>query len=153
MLRVTHVKITSDMKHLELSERQRELLLKTLEIYKRDKIFEKAAASAPQFQKRLMALADHPLVGEARGMGLVGGVELSADKRSKTPFDPKRMVGPKLVGFAQAEGLIVRPIGDVISICPPLVIKPSEIDELFDKLGVALNKTLDWAKGEQLLAA
>ena len=127
--------------------------IKTLEIYKRDRIFETAAKNAPQFQKRLHALADHPLVGETRGLGLVGGVELSADKRSKTPFDPKKLVGPKLVGFAQAGGLIVRPIGDVISICPPLVIKPAEIDELFDKLAVALDKTLDWAKGEQLLAA
>ncbi len=41
----------------------------------------------------------------------------------------------------------------MISICPPLIIKPAEIDELFDKLQVALDKTLDWAKGEQLLAA
>ena len=43
--------------------------------------------------------------------------------------------------------------GDVISICPPLIIQPAEIDELFDKLGKALDKTLDWAKSEQLLAA
>ena len=43
--------------------------------------------------------------------------------------------------------------GDVISICPPLIIKPAEIDELFDKLTSALNKTLDWAKREQLLRA
>jgi 4-aminobutyrate--pyruvate transaminase len=127
--------------------------VKTLEIYKRDKIFETAAARAPQFQKRLMALGDHPLVGEARGMGLVGGLELSADKRGKTPFDPKKLVGAQVVKHAQDEGLIVRPIGDTISICPPLVIKPAEIDELFDKLEVALDKTLDWAKREQLLAA
>jgi 4-aminobutyrate--pyruvate transaminase len=127
--------------------------VKTLEIYKRDKIFEAAAARAPQFQKRLMALGDHPLIGEARGMGMVGGLELSADKRSKTPFDPKKLVGAQVVKHAQDEGLIVRPIGDTISICPPLVIKEAEIDELFDKLEVALNKTLDWAKREQLLAA
>jgi 4-aminobutyrate--pyruvate transaminase len=127
--------------------------IKTLEIYKRDKIFETAAARAPQFQKRLMALGDHPLIGEARGMGMVGGLELSADKRSKTPFDPKKLVGAQVVKYAQDEGLIVRPIGDTISICPPLVIKEAEIDELFDKLEVALNKTLDWAKREQLLAA
>jgi 4-aminobutyrate--pyruvate transaminase len=127
--------------------------IKTLEIYQRDKIFETAAARAPQFQKRLMALGDHPLVGEARGMGMVGGLELSADKRSKTPFDPKKLVGAQVVKHAQDEGLIVRPIGDTISICPPLVIKEAEIDELFDKLEVALDKTLDWAKREQLLAA
>ncbi|MEN3380737.1 MAG: 4-aminobutyrate---pyruvate transaminase, partial [Hyphomicrobiales bacterium] len=127
--------------------------VKTLEIYQRDKIFETAATRMPQFQKRLMALGDHPLIGEARGMGMVGGLELSADKRSKTPFDPKKMVGAQVVKHAQDEGLIVRPIGDTISICPPLVIKPAEIDELFDKLAVALDKALDWAKREQLLAA
>jgi 4-aminobutyrate--pyruvate transaminase len=59
-----------------------------------------------------------------------------------------------VVRNAEAEGLIVRFIaGDVISICPPLIIKPAEIDELFDKLARALDKTLDWAKREQLLAA
>ena len=94
-------------------------------------------AGDAELRKRLMAFADHPLVGEARGMGLVGGLELSADKRSKTPFDPKKLVGAQVVKHAQDEGLIVRPIGDTISICPPLVIKPAEIDELFDKLEVA----------------
>src|SRR3954452_7326757 len=128
--------------------------IKTLEIYKRDKIFETAAARAPQFQKRLATLSDHPLVGEARGMGLVGAIELAAHKPSKKPFDAQRGLGARVIANAQAEGLIVRFIaGDVISICPPLIIKPAEIDELFDKLTTALDKTLDWAKREQLLAA
>jgi len=128
--------------------------VKTLEIYKRDKVFETAAKNTPQFQKRLMALGDHPLVGEARGMGLVGAIELAGDKRAKKPFDPKKGVGAAVVRNAEAEGLIVRVIaGDIISVCPPLIIKPAEIDELFDKLSRALDKTLDWAKREQLLAA
>jgi 4-aminobutyrate--pyruvate transaminase len=128
--------------------------VKTLEIYQRDKIIEGAAARAPQFQQRLKALGDHPLVGETRGLGLVGAIELAAHKSRKAPFDPQKGVGARVVGNAQAEGLIVRFIaGDVISICPPLIIKPAEIDELFDKLGRALDKTLDWAKQEQLLAA
>ena len=128
--------------------------VKTLEIYQRDKIVEMAAARSPQFQKRLHALADHPLVGEVRGMGMVGAIELAAEKASKTPFDAKKGLGARVVANAQAEGLIVRFIsGDVISICPPLIIQPAEIDELFDKLGKALDKTLDWAKSEQLLAA
>ena len=128
--------------------------VKTLEIYQRDKIVEMAAARSPQFQKRLNALADHPLVGEVRGMGLVGAIELAADKASKTPFDAKKGLGARVVANAQAEGLIVRFIaGDVISICPPLIIQPAEIDELFDKLSRALDRTLDWAKSEQLLAA
>ena len=87
-------------------------------------------------------------------MGLVGAIELAADKASKTPFDAKKGLGARVVANAQAEGLIVRFIaGDVISICPPLIIQPAEIDELFDKLTRALDKTLDWAKSEQLLAA
>src|SRR5690242_11625180 len=81
--------------------------VKTLEIYQRDKIIETAAARAPQFQKRLHALADHPLVGEARGMGLVGAVELAVHKPERTPFDPKKGVGAQVVRNAEAEGLIV----------------------------------------------
>jgi 4-aminobutyrate--pyruvate transaminase len=128
--------------------------LKTLEIYQRDRIVERAAALAPQFQKRLAALADHPMVGEARGAGLVGAIELVADKASKRSCDLTRGVGARCVAFAQDEGLIVRFIsGDVVSICPPLIISATEIDDLFDRLGRALDKTLDWAKREQLLAA
>jgi 4-aminobutyrate--pyruvate transaminase len=128
--------------------------LKTLEIYARERIVERAARMAPQFQARLQALGQHPLVGEARGLGLVGAVELVADKKAKRSFEPKAAVGPRTVAFAEAEGLIVRFLpGDVVSICPPLIISPAEIDELFDRLGRALDRTLDWARRERLLAA
>ena len=60
--------------------------LKTLEIYERDKIFDKAAALAPQFQARLAKFSDHPMVGEARGMGLIGAVELVSNKTRKSPL-------------------------------------------------------------------
>jgi 4-aminobutyrate--pyruvate transaminase len=126
--------------------------LKTLEVYEREGLVEKAARMTPQFQARLNALAEHPLVGEARGYGLVGAVEMVADKRSKRSFDPKAGVGPRAMAHAEAEGLLVRFLpGDVISVCPPLVIAPTEIDELFDRLGRALDRTLDWAKRERLV--
>ena len=106
----------------------------------------------PQFQARLAALAAHPLVGEARGYGLVGAVELVADKATKRSFDPKAGVGPRAAAFAEEEGLILRFLaGDVLSLCPPLVITPQEIDELFDRLTRALDRTLDWATRERLL--
>jgi len=128
--------------------------LKTLEIYRRDRVIEAAAAKAPQFQARLHAFADHALVGEARGLGLIGGLELVADKRTKQPFDPKKAVAAYCVRAAEQNGLIVRSIGgDTVSICPPLIISASEIDDLFDRLGRALDQTLDWARREQLLAA
>jgi 4-aminobutyrate--pyruvate transaminase len=125
--------------------------LKAIEIYARDRIIETAAARAPQFQARLKALGEHPLVGEARGLGLIGGVELVADKSTKRSFDPQHGVGARTVQFAEAEGLIVRSVlGDVLTLSPPLIISPQETDELFDKLSRALDKTLDWTRRERL---
>ena len=84
-------------------------------------------------------------------MGLVGGIELVADKASKRSFDAKSGVGPRAVRFAEEEGLIVRFIaGDIISICPPLIIAPAEIDALFDRMTRALDRTLDWVKRERV---
>jgi 4-aminobutyrate--pyruvate transaminase len=125
--------------------------VKTLEIYARDRLFEAAAQKAPQFQARLRRLGQHALVGEARGQGLIGAVELTADKASKRSFDPKAGVAPQAVRLAEEEGLIVRSLaGDAVSVCPPLVITPAEIDELFDRLGRALDRTLDWVRRERL---
>ena len=125
--------------------------LKALDIYARERIADAVARKVPRFQARLAALGEHPLVGEARGLGLVGGIELVADKRSKRSFDPKAAVAPAVVGFAQEEGLIVRFLaGDIVSICPPLIITPQEIDELFDRLGRALDRAAQWVRAQRL---
>jgi 4-aminobutyrate--pyruvate transaminase len=125
--------------------------LKAIEIYARERVVERAAERTPQFQARLSALGRHPLVGEARGLGLIGGLELVADKTSKRSFAPQHGVGGRAVQFAEAEGLIVRAVlGDVVTLCPPLVISAEEIDELFDRLTRALDKTLDWVTRERL---
>ncbi len=128
--------------------------LKTIEIYARDRIIEKAAKRAPLFQARLTALNQHPLVGEARGIGLIGGVELVADKASKRSFDPQHGVGAQVVRFAEQEGLIVRVVaGDVLTLSPPLVIGATQIEELFNRLTRALDKALDWVTRERLTQA
>jgi 4-aminobutyrate--pyruvate transaminase len=127
--------------------------LKTIEIYERENTIGHVRTVTPRFQERLKALADHPLIGEARGMGLVGAVEPVADKASKRSFDPKQGVGPKVVAFAQEEGLIVRAIGDSIAICPPMVISESEIDALFDRLAIALDRAEAWVSQQGLRAA
>lgn len=94
----------------------------------------------PRFQKRLAALAGHPLVGEARGVGLVGAVELSADKAARQGFPTARKVGAWVANAALGNGLIVRAlVNDTIAICPPLIITEDQIDELFDRLTVALD--------------
>jgi 4-aminobutyrate---pyruvate transaminase len=126
--------------------------LKAIEIYGRDRIVENAAKRAPLFQGRLKLLNQHPLVGEARGVGLIGGVELVADKSTKRAFNPRHAVGPRAVRFAEEEGLLVRAVGgDVLTLSPPIVIKAPQIEELFEKLNRALDKTLDWVTREKLI--
>jgi 4-aminobutyrate--pyruvate transaminase len=128
--------------------------VKAIQIYQRDRIIEKAARRAPLFQARLKALGEHPLIGEARGLGLIGGLELVADKRTKRSFDAQHGVGAAAVRFGEDEGLIVRSVmGDVVTLSPPLVISAPEIEELFDRLARALDKTLDWVTRERLVAA
>src|SRR5579871_5903414 len=93
--------------------------LKTLEIYARERLFDEVARKAPHFQARLLALGQHPLVGHARGLGLIGAVELVADKASKRSFEAKAAVAQHAVRLAEAEGLIVRALfGDAVSVCP-----------------------------------
>jgi 4-aminobutyrate--pyruvate transaminase len=126
--------------------------LKTMEIMVRDRIVEKVQALAPQFVKALRDLGEHPLVGEARGLGLIGAIELVADKRTKRSFDAKLGVAARCVAAAVDEGLIVRHIfNDTISLCPPLIISPQELAELFARLRRALDRTLAWATSEGLM--
>ena len=126
--------------------------LKTIEIYQRDKIMEHAAKMSPVFQMRLKKLADHPLVGEARGVGLIGAVELVADKATKRPFDPKKMVGAATVNALQEMGLIVRNIQDSVALCPPLIITTDEIHEMFDIFEKGLDAMEAWARKENARA-
>ncbi|MFJ5368372.1 aspartate aminotransferase family protein [Bosea sp. CER48] len=126
--------------------------VKTLEIYQREKIVDHVNKVSPTFIRRLDKLAEHPLVGEARGVGLIGGAELVKDKQTKAAFDVKKGVGAKAVAFALQEGLITRAMGDRLAFCPPLVISEAEIDEMFNRCERALDKTLDWAKAEGLFA-
>ena len=126
--------------------------LKTLEIYEKRDTFGHVKRVAPVFLQRLRALADHPLVGEANGVGLIGAVEIVADKATKKNFEASKLVGTRCGQFCQEEGVIVRPlINDRIALCPPLVITQAEIGELFDRFERGLNRTLNWAKAEGLI--
>ena len=78
--------------------------------------------SAPHLQASLRRFADHPLVGEVRGVGLIAAVELVADKASKAKFDPPGKVGLYLFERAHEHGLIIRAMQDSIAFCPPLII-------------------------------
>jgi 4-aminobutyrate--pyruvate transaminase len=123
--------------------------LKTIEIYQERDIVGHVRSVAPRFQARLKKLAEHPLVGETQGVGLIGGIEIVADKATKTSFEPAKAAAATIVKFIEEEGLILRAmLGDRIAICPPLVIVEAEIDELFDRLEKGLAKGVEWARKE-----
>lgn len=124
---------------------------KVLEIYARDRLFDHAADVGAYLHQQLAHLAEHPLVGEVRGMGLIGGVELVANKAQKTAFS-----GNAVAAYCQRQceegGLILRALGgNTVAICPPLIITREQIDELVSVLGAALDTTLDYARREGLL--
>jgi 4-aminobutyrate---pyruvate transaminase len=121
--------------------------LETLKLYEERSILDHVRSVAPRFQERLRRLGTHSLVGEARGIGLVGGLELVRDKASREPFDPGLGVGRLAADMAEQEGLIVRPLADTLAVCPPLTISIGEIDALFDRLGAALDRTAAELRG------
>ncbi|MFY0614680.1 MAG: aminotransferase class III-fold pyridoxal phosphate-dependent enzyme [Hyphomicrobiaceae bacterium] len=122
---------------------------KTLEIYERINIVEHVRSVTPIFNTRLQALADHPLVGNARSVGLIGALELVRDKKTKESFAPSEGVGAKVVAIAQEEGLLCRAVGgDNIGLCPPLVIEGAEINVMFDALSKALDRAAHWVEHE-----
>ena len=127
--------------------------LRTLELYEERDVLGHVQRIAPHFQRRLRALADHPLVGEARGVGLIGALELVADKATKRSFEPAHLVGGRVAEHAKGEGLIIRALQDTIAFCPPLIITEAEIDELFDRVGRALDAGEAWVAQNRLREA
>lgn len=113
--------------------------LETLRIYESDRILDQVRETSPLFLKRLHAFSDRPHVGETRGIGLIGAIELVADKASRQPFEPTRAIGSACAAVTERHGLITRPIGDSIALSPPLVISQDEINALFDRLERALD--------------
>ena len=104
--------------------------LETLKIYEEDGIVAHVRDVAPRMKAGLEALRDHPLVGDVRGIGLMYGVELVADKRTRAPFDPKLKVGQRVLAECQKVGLIVRAIEDRIAFTPPLIITEAQLDDM-----------------------
>jgi 4-aminobutyrate--pyruvate transaminase len=120
--------------------------LETLNIYEQDGILEHVRAVTPHFQERVAELGRHPLVGEARGAGLLAAVELVADKASRKPFAPSQGVAAYAGTRALSHGLITRALGDTVNFCPPLIVTRAQIDEMFDAAKRALDDTLAWRK-------
>ena len=113
--------------------------LETLKIYRERDTVGHVRSVAPHFLRRLTALAEHPLVGETRGVGLIGAIEIASDKARRTSFPAQMGVGPRIQARAMEHGVIVRAIREALALCPPLIITPAQIDKLFDGVARALD--------------
>ena len=119
--------------------------LKAMEIYERDGLFAHAAEVGAYLQQRLGEFIDHPLVGEVRGKGLIGAVELVADKSARVPF-PDGRAGAIAMQCCKEHGLLIRAVaGNSVAFCPPLIITREQVDEMiemFDRALAAATKTI-----------
>jgi 4-aminobutyrate---pyruvate transaminase len=128
--------------------------LETLKIYEERDIVGHVRSVMSGFQSSLRGFANHPLVGDARGMGLIGTLELVKNKSTKEPFDPSWGVAAHVGRCAQEYGLITRSLGDTVNLCPPLIITNEQVSEMFSLVGRALDETHRWLEsGRPILQA
>jgi 4-aminobutyrate--pyruvate transaminase len=120
---------------------------KALEIYERIDICGHVRGLAPRFAAHLDRLAEHPFVGEARHIGLMGALELAPNK-SRDGFAIPGEVGPQMAREMQDRGVILRAANDAVTFCPPMIITGDEIDEMFAPVEAALDATMAWARAE-----
>ncbi|UIP32771.1 aspartate aminotransferase family protein [Stutzerimonas kunmingensis] len=121
--------------------------LENIRILREEKIVERVKTkTAPYLQSRWQELLEHPLVGEARGVGLLGALELVKNKKTRERFaDPG--VGMLCREHCFRNGLVMRAVGDTMIISPPLVISEEQIDELVGKVRLCLDATAKDALG------
>ena len=112
----------------------------TLNIYAELDIVNHVKTLEVQFLKRLAELKEHPLVGQARGVGLIGAVEIVRDKETREQYPVADKVAAQIANFARGHQLILRPTpGDSVALCPPLIINSKELDLVFDRLAASLD--------------
>ena len=116
--------------------------IENLAILRRERLVERARENiGPYLQRRWRELADHPLVGEVRGVGMVGALELVAHKGSRTFFRNRGATGLICRDHCFANGLVMRAVRDTMIMAPPLVIDKSQVDELVEKARRCLDLT------------
>jgi len=124
--------------------------VENLKIIEERDLIGNAARMGAILQSQLAELADHPLVGEVRGAGLIAGIELVADKESRRPFAAPGKIGSRAFAAGHENGLIVRAIGDVVALCPPLIINEEQVYETVKRLRRTLDDTVQWRNSENL---
>ncbi len=116
--------------------------LENIAIMEEEKLVEQVHDdTGPYLQQQMAGLADHPLVGEVRGVGFIGAVELVCDKASRGRFNPKGRAGTLCRDHCVKIGVVSRAVGDTMVVAPPLILTRDEADELVKRLRLALDRT------------
>src|SRR5204862_366936 len=96
-------------------------------------------ARAERLRRHLDRLRELPVVGDVRQRGLMAGVELVRDRATRAPFDASKRIGAAVCRLCRDQGVILRPLGDVVVVMPPLAIE----DELLDRIGEVLYNSIE----------
>lgn len=115
--------------------------LRNLELFEELDIYNHAAKIGEYFQRKLADISQHPLVGEAGGLGLLGAIQLVQNKEAKQFFPSERGVGKYCAQRCIENGLLTRSSDDRLVFCPPLIITESDVDEIFNRFGKSLEET------------
>ena len=116
------------------------LALKAIDVVMNEGLAENVKRLAPRFEAGMKELAQNPNIGEYRGVGFMWALEAVRDKPTKTPFDASLSVSERIANASTDAGLICRPLGQSIVLCPPFIMTEAQMDEMFDKLNSALKK-------------
>jgi adenosylmethionine-8-amino-7-oxononanoate aminotransferase len=116
------------------------IALKAIDVVMNEGLADNVRALTPRFEAGLKRLAELPNIGEWRGKGLMGALEMVKDKATKTPFDGKLSVSERIANSCTDHGLICRPLGQSIVLCPPFITTEAQIDTMFEKLEAAAKK-------------
>jgi adenosylmethionine-8-amino-7-oxononanoate aminotransferase len=112
----------------------------SLEVFSREWVLESLPEKMDQLAARAEALRDHPHVGDVRVRGMMGGIELVKDKAAGTSWDWTERMGDRVCSACRPKGVLLRPLGDVIVLMPPLCIDGEQIDLLFDAIGESIDE-------------
>ncbi len=117
--------------------------LKNIEIMERDNIMAHARETGAYFQERLRSLADLPLVGDVRGVGLMGCIEAVKRKSTKEAFEDGMAVGKRIDTKCQEYGLILRPMWHLCVFSPPIIISRSQVDDMVGIMERSIREVAD----------
>jgi adenosylmethionine-8-amino-7-oxononanoate transaminase len=116
--------------------------LATLSIIEREDVPARVSALSGVMERSLRKLARHPCVGDIRQKGLMAGIEIVEDRTTKGRFPPERKTGQRIVRKARERGVILRPLGDIIVLMPPLSSTRSEVEGLVEAAAGAVGEVL-----------